>query len=133
MLRDLTDALGLLDDEPITGKHPADYYDALNDDGFFSDRTFRLNYFAVKALLARVYMWEGSDASIASARQEASDVIREGERLGLYQWVTTDLVSTDPIHSTEHITSLNIPAFTDRLTDYYLYNFWKVRRMKLSN
>ena len=95
----------------------------MNDDGFFSDRTFRLNYFAVKALLARVYMWEGSDASIALARQEASDVIREGERLGLYQWVTTDLVSTDPIHSTEHITSLNIPAFTDRLTDYYLYNF----------
>ena len=123
IVKDLTDALGLLDDEPITGKHPADYYDALNDDGFFSDRTFRLNYLAVKALLARVYMWEGSDASIASARQEASDVIREGERLGLYQWVTTDLVSTDPIHSTEHITSLNIPAFTDRLTDYYLYNF----------
>ena len=59
IVKDLTDALGLLDDEPITGKHPADYYDALNDDGFFSDRTFRLNYFAVKALLARVYMWEG--------------------------------------------------------------------------
>ncbi len=37
--------------------------------------------------------------------------------------MTTDLVNTDPIHSTEHITSLNIPAFTDRLTDYYLYNF----------
>ena len=68
-------------------------------------------------------MWEGSNASIALARQEALDVIREGERLGLYQWITTDVVSTDPIHSTEHITSLNIPAFTDRLTDYYLYNF----------
>ena len=123
IINDLTDALGLLDDEPITGKHPADYYDALNDDGFFSDRTFRLNYFAVKALLARVYMWEGSDASIALARQGALDVIREGERLQLYQWITTDVVSTDPIHSTEHITSLNIPAFTDRLSDYFLYNF----------
>lgn len=123
IINDLTDALGLLDDEPITGKHPADYYDALNDDGFFSDRTFRLNYFAVKALLARVYMWEGSNASIALARQEALDVIREGERLQLYQWITTDVVSTDPIHSTEHITSLNIPAFTDRLSDYFLYNF----------
>lgn len=123
IINDLTNALGLLDDEPITGKYPADYYDALNDDGFFSDRTFRLNYFAVKALLARVYMWEGSDASIALARQEALDVIREGERLQLYQWITTDVVSTDPIHSTEHITSLNIPAFTDRLSDYFLYNF----------
>lgn len=68
-------------------------------------------------------MWEGSDASIALARQEASDVIREGERLGLYQWVTTDLVSTVPIHSTEHITSLNIPAFTDRFDGLLLYNF----------
>ena len=123
IINDLTNALGLLDDEPITGKYPADYYDALNDDGFFSDRTFRLNYFAVKALLARVYMWEGSDASIALARQEALDVIRKGERLQLYQWITTDVVSTDPIHSTEHITSLNIPAFTDRLSDYFLYNF----------
>ena len=123
IINDLTNALGLLDDEPITGKYPADYYDALNDDGFFSDRTFRLNYFAVKALLARVYMWEGSDASIALARQEALDVIREGELLQLYQLITTDVVSTDPIHSTEHITSLNIPAFTDRLSDYFLYNF----------
>ena len=123
VIKDLTDALELLDDEPITGKHPEDYYDALNDDGFFNDRTFRLNYFAVKALLARMYMWEGSNASIALARQEALDVIREGERLGLYQWITTDVVSTDPIHSTEHITSLNIPAFTDRLSDYFLYNF----------
>lgn len=123
VIRDLTDALSLLNDEPITGVHPADYYEALNDDGFYSDRTFRLNYFAVKALLARVYMWEGSDASIGLARQEALDVIREGERLGLYRWITTDLVGTDPIHSTEHIASLNIPAFADRLSDYYLYNF----------
>ena len=123
MIKDLTDALGLLDDEPITGKHPADYYEALNDDGFFSDRSFRLNYYAVKALLARVYMWEGSDASIALARQEALDVIRDGERLGLYRWITTDVVGTDPVHSTEHIASLNIPAFTDRLKDFYLYNF----------
>ncbi|RHR78981.1 RagB/SusD family nutrient uptake outer membrane protein [Odoribacter sp. AF15-53] len=123
VIKDLTDALGLLDDEPITGKHPADYYEALNDDGFFSDRSFRLNYYAVKALLARVYMWEGSDASIALARQEALDVIRDGERLGLYRWITTDVVGTDPVHSTEHIASLNIPAFTDRLKDFYLYNF----------
>ena len=99
VIKDLTDALGLLDDEPITGKHPADYYEALNDDGFFSDRSFRLNYYAVKALLARVYMWEGSDASIALARQEALDVIRDGERLGLYRWITTDVVGTDPVHS----------------------------------
>ncbi len=57
------------------------------------------------------------------ARQEALDVIRDGERLGLYRWITTDVVGTDPVHSTEHIASLNIPAFTDRLKDFYLYNF----------
>lgn len=34
-------------------------YERPNEDGFFSNRMSRFNYYAVRALQARVYMWEG--------------------------------------------------------------------------
>lgn len=124
IVADLKEALDLLKEEdPVTKKHTDDYYDNLNDDGFYSDRTYRLNYFAVKALLARVYMWEGSDASLLLARQEALDVIEDGEKVDLYTWVTNDGISTDLILSTEHIASLNVLTLSDKISGYFKLNF----------
>jgi len=120
IIADLTAAIDLLKEEdPVTGKHDASYYASLNEDGFYNDRTWRLNYFAVKALLARVYMWEGSDASLLLARQEALDVIEEGEKAGLYTWVTNETIGTNLILSTEHIASLNVLTLSDKILDYF--------------
>ncbi|MFR7808303.1 MAG: hypothetical protein ACLU4N_02870 [Butyricimonas faecihominis] len=80
---------------------------------FFSDRTFRLNYFAVKALLARVYV-EGSDIH-ASARQEASDVIREGERLDSTRVTQIGKYRPDSFHGTYYFKYSGIHGSFDGL------------------
>ena len=124
ILEDLKASLDLLKDEdPILQLHTEDYYDQLNDDGFYNDRTYRLNYFAVKGLLARVYMWEGSDESLLLARQEALDIIQEGEEIGLYTWVTNGTVTSDLIHSSEHLASLNVLNLSDKISTYFKLEF----------
>src|SRR5574344_1916530 len=76
LLADLNEAAAQLKDyDPITGKHDASFYSEVNDDGYWKNRTLHLNYYAVKALLARVYMWEGSEASKTKALAAAEEVI----------------------------------------------------------
>lgn len=66
IINDLEAAEKLLKEYDLSQKHPA-YYTSIDADGFFKDRTLRLNYYAVKALEARVYLWEGSKESIDKA------------------------------------------------------------------
>lgn len=76
ILAGLEEAESLLKDyDPITGKHDADFYAQANIDGYFNDRTLHLNYYAVKALQARVYLWEGSQAAKDKALAAAEEVI----------------------------------------------------------
>jgi hypothetical protein len=76
LLDDLEEAERLLAEvDPILNKHDASVYEEINKDGFFNNRTKRLNYYAVKALQARVYLWEGSSASKARARAIALETI----------------------------------------------------------
>ena len=73
---DLTNALDLLKDyDPVCGTHDAAFYANVNDDGFYSTRNNRLNYYAVKALLAQVYMWEGSSESLDKALPICEELI----------------------------------------------------------
>ncbi len=75
LVADLTEALRLLEIDPVCGLYPKNIYYEANADGFYDARSQHLNYFAVKALLARVYMWEGSAESRHLALQTALDVI----------------------------------------------------------
>ena len=76
IINDLEAAEKLLKEyDPITKKHPASYYTSIDADGFFKDRTLRLNYYAVKALEARVYLWEGSKESIDKALNATEEII----------------------------------------------------------
>lgn len=62
MVKDLTEAAALLKDyDPVCGVHDAAFYEEVNDDGFYTARNTRLNYYAVEAILAQVYMWSGSE------------------------------------------------------------------------
>lgn len=80
LVADLTAAADLLKDyDPVCGTHEQSYYDEVNDAGYYNNRNSRLNYYAVKALLAQVYLWEGSAASINLARQAAEEVIAANE------------------------------------------------------
>jgi hypothetical protein len=67
-----------------------------------------MNYYAVKALLARAYLWQGNSAQ---ARATALALLNEGEKW--FPWVTTEAATTatnpDRVFSTEIIFGLNNP------------------------
>ena len=107
MVADLNDALELLNIDPVTKAHPASYYDEVNIDGFFNNRQQRFNYYATSLLLARVYMWEGSQLSIANALTLANKVIAEAETNTVVSWATSTSVTNDVIMKSEHLMSLN--------------------------
>lgn len=91
LLADLTEAAALLKDEdPVTGVHEQSYYDAIDENGFYKTRNLRLNYFAVRGLMARIYMWEGSSASKKLALEAAEEVIRDAFEQKFVQWMTAD-------------------------------------------
>lgn len=80
VLADLKEAEALLKNDPIlTGKEITE----LVDNGYLMNRTMHLNYYAVKALQARVYMWTGKYAEALAA---ANEVLSSGK----FQWTTQD-------------------------------------------
>ncbi|EOR96295.1 hypothetical protein ADIARSV_0530 [Arcticibacter svalbardensis MN12-7] len=111
MEKDIQEALDLLKEDPIYNnpQRPADYYAEVNRNGFYNDRSFRMNYYAVKALQARVLSWQGG-AKTAAAAIAAEEVIA-GSPAKLI--TPGDNVSTDRILSKEHLFSLDVNGFAD--------------------
>lgn len=73
---DLNEAAALLKaEDPIAGAHDWSYYDEVNSNGYYDYRSLHLNYYAVRALQARVYLWEGSAESKSLALAAAEEVI----------------------------------------------------------
>ena len=57
MEQDLTDALALLKEDPVYDtERPEDYYHVVNSDGFYDKRSMRMNYYAVRGLMARMML-----------------------------------------------------------------------------
>lgn len=119
MVKDLNDAITLLEIDPVAKINPASYYADVNIDGFFNNRQQRFNYYATNLLLAKVYMWEGSSASISKALTLANKVIADSESKGLITWVTSASVSNDVIMKSEHLISLNTQNLTNKTVDYF--------------
>ena len=107
IIAELKEAERLLEIDPITAKHPASYYEIVNTDGFYNNRQMRLNYYAVRAILARVYMWEGSVESLSSAKEILTGLIELNEERNLFKWTIDADMDRDPICSTEHLFALN--------------------------
>lgn len=77
ILTDLSNAVSLLKDyDPVTGALDLSAYNKVNEDGFYQNRNFHLNYYAVRALQAQVYMWEGSQQSKTEALKAAEEIIQ---------------------------------------------------------
>jgi hypothetical protein len=119
LIKDLEEAIELLEIDPVTQSQPESYYAEVNIDGFYNKRQQRFNYYAANLLLARVYMWEGSSGSIAKALQLANKVIAEAESKGLVDWATSTSVTEDVIMKSEHLMSLNTQDLISRTADYF--------------
>lgn len=119
IVKDLTDAITLLEIDPVTKVQPTDYYNDVNIDGFYNNRQRKFNYYATSLLLARVYMWEGSQASIGKALTLANKVINEAESKGLITWATNTSVTEDVIMKSEHMMSLSTQDLTKKTSNYF--------------
>ncbi|WP_299702713.1 RagB/SusD family nutrient uptake outer membrane protein [uncultured Pontibacter sp.] len=118
MAKDIETALGLLKADPIypNAERPAGFYEAVNRDGFFSQREQRMNYYAVKALQARMLLWQGGADKLNAARLAAEEVINSSPaRLIVSESYP---VSADPTLHPEHLFSLNVTAFADIVERY---------------
>ena len=128
LIADLEAAATYLADDPLTCKNDWDSYAELNVDGFYNYRNLHLNYYAVKALLARVYMWEGSADSKAKALTAATEVIDNyfvnSAKLDVYntmRWMVDSDYGTYPAMALEQIFALNVnPDNFSSLTAAYL-------------
>lgn len=113
LLKDIEDALKCLESDPVLGIYPEDFDTNYNADGFWSNRRYHLNYYAVKALAARVLLWAGD---YDEAGKYASDVIENSlDKLGIVKWIDSDAEikksdndKKDWSFSSEHIFSLDV-------------------------
>lgn len=131
ILKDLETAAELLKEyDPITGKHLASYYTSIDADGFFKDRTLRLNYYAVKALEARVYLWKGSKESIDKALIAAEEVIAAIGESGIsmddmstYSYLIPEISESNRALASEALLSLNVADMSTKINEYIVPNF----------
>lgn len=122
MEKDINDALELLKEDPAYKKvnRPAGYYDIVNRTGFFSNRNMRMNYYAVRALQARILLWEGGAAKTADAAIAAEDVINNSEA----KLISADNPAKDVIMKSEFLFALNVDRFWDVINPWLqLSNF----------
>lgn len=118
MEQDLTDALALLKEDPVYDtERPEDYYHVVNSDGFYDKRSMRMNYYAVRGLMARMMLWQGKKKE---ALEAAVEVIEHAP----YSWVSQAAVSNptlkdrDMIFVDEHLFTLNVIKLGDLINSY---------------
>ncbi|WP_270087870.1 RagB/SusD family nutrient uptake outer membrane protein [Sphingobacterium sp. SYP-B4668] len=109
--KDLKEASELLKDDPICHKsvRSSSQYSEINRNGFYDGRMQRMNYYAVQALAARVYSWQGG-VNLQRAALAAEEVIQYSGAQLLKPNVD---VSKDRTIVSEHLFSLNIDKFAN--------------------
>lgn len=133
LMADIKEAAALLkENDPLTKVKPEASYKSINADGFYDYRHLHINYYAIKALEARVHQWFGSEDSMKEALEAAREVIAfvDGGGVTNYFKTTTGFISSQNlktdnysliqeglfvIHTTKMQTSLSqhiVPDFT---------------------
>ncbi len=103
IIRDLNAAADLLKEDPVrTEGVMAEDSKNVNETNDFRYRQYRLNYYAVKALLARAYLWIGDRDNTLTICKE---LIKENEEKQIFPWTPrADVInsaSPDLLFSTE--------------------------------
>lgn len=116
VISDLSAAIEELKDDPVIENGVV----GKKSDNFFTNRNFRLNYYAVKALLARAYMYVGETALAA---EQAQDVIDAHNVKGFFPFVeSTSVLASEPdrVFSSEilfGLQNLNVSSLYSSLFD----------------
>ncbi|MBL1411214.1 RagB/SusD family nutrient uptake outer membrane protein [Sphingobacterium faecale] len=110
VISDLKDALELLKEDPIIQYGPA----GDKSDSFKQYRTLRLNYYAVKALLARVYLYAKENTL---ALELAKEVMGVQEKW--FPWVKPEVASANRVFSSELLFSLQNNKVNNNFTSLF--------------
>ena len=125
LMADIDEAVELLSVDPIRGNVSQEFNESINADGFWGKRTFHLNWYAVRALKARVLLQQKEYAAAAKLSREILDEVLEKEvvhwvdPVELINAVDSDYDSRDWTLSCEHIFTLEIPDYFDNLKSYF--------------
>lgn len=119
MQNDIAASLELLKEDPVykTAGRPADYYSVVNRDGFYNKREQRMNYYAVKALQARMLLWQGGETNLQAAKAAAEEVIANAPAKLIDP---SSSPASDRILYGEHLFNLNVTAFENIVNPYLI-------------
>lgn len=109
IINTLKEAEKLLENDPMNISFPTAGSSDAEVDPFLNYRFNRMNKFAVKALLARVYLYKGDAQSKALAANYASQVIDASRKNSRMFTLVTDN-ATDPVCSSELIFALSMDS-----------------------
>lgn len=118
----LKQAEALLENDPMNISFPV-YEEDAGIDPFLNYRFNRMNKYAVKAELARVYLWIGDKVNAAKYAQEVIDAQKKD---GSKQFALVTDNSQDKIYSTELIFAVNMDSETypDRIKSEFQVTMW---------
>lgn len=113
VIADLTEAAGLLANDPVITSGIV-----YNNNFYAAARNQRLNYYAVRALLARAYIWQGKQTE---AHDIAQSILTDGEKW--FPWTTPDAVNNgqnpDRVFSSEIIFGANSAFLYNNYDRYF--------------
>lgn len=113
VLEDLKVASDYLKSDPLyTGKAVSE----TDDNGYLLNRQVHLNYYAVKGLMARVYLYKKDYANAALC---ATEVVESGKFKWVEQSNLTNEKTADLSFSTEHLFALNVVTLGNRAEKYF--------------
>lgn len=123
LIEDIMAALKCLEKDPVRGDIPDNFNATINADAYWSDRQKHLNYYAVKALLARVYLWQDN---FAQAYSTAYEVATQAQASQLVRWLDAEAWAQeseadhkDWTFSVEHIFSLEVTNLYESLKESF--------------
>ncbi|MFA5849895.1 MAG: RagB/SusD family nutrient uptake outer membrane protein [Bacteroidales bacterium] len=133
--KDIEEAIEYLKCDPLSKLRPSGYWNAEVAGGFISttsvgtsmpNRKMRMNYWAAKALYARILMWEGTSESKAKALEVALEVMGSNLSSGIgkgegayYSWITSSEIggtywyTSDLAFVNEQLFTLQVEKFLD--------------------
>ena len=124
ILKDIAESLELLaDTDPIVVGYSDAFNRGPNVNGYWEGRRKHLNYYAVKALQARVYQWFSDYKNAAKSAQEVIDAVFDKE---IVTWVDPDAQlkiydndARDWTFSSEHLFSLEVTELHSSVLPYF--------------
>ena len=122
VITDLEEARILLVNDPVKTEGTMMSGDVNQNSNFLRYRALRMNYYAVTALLARVYLW-GNDKE--AALKEAKEIIGEagGESPASYELANSAATTSDPMFNKELIFTLDVQKLKDNSDIYFTESF----------